>query len=424
MSSTAAARQLLNDGRVLEAERAYERVLEESPENVEALNVVALAALRGGRAQRALDLLKRAARSDPRDAATQHHLGRALEACGDSAAAAAAYAEALHIAPDFHLARLNLGICLERRGSGEEALVQYKRALDDAQREGRWLSRETTPPLLRPLVEHAVIAVRRGRHAVYSRYLAPLLQRYGHESLTRVERCLRIHLNEEAPVYPDAGQRPSFLFFPGLPPSPYLPRELFPWIDAMEAQTQAIVTELVRLLPSSSGRERVFGSEELERENLRGMEGAPSWNGYYFFRHGARRTDNCENCPVTTATLEALPLARIREHAPEVLFSVFTAGTHLMPHRGVTNTRVVGHLPLIVPPDCALKVGGEIHEWRAGRVVMFDDTYEHEAWNRSSMTRVVLIFDVWNPHLTEAERAALTDLVAEMGDFRRAVERV
>ena len=86
MNSAAEARQLLKDGRVLEAERAYERVLAESPDNVEALNVVALAALRGGRAARALELLQRAAHSDPENAVTQHHLGRALEACGESAA--------------------------------------------------------------------------------------------------------------------------------------------------------------------------------------------------------------------------------------------------------------------------------------------------------------------------------------------------
>jgi aspartate beta-hydroxylase len=104
-----------------------------------------------------------------------------------------------------------------------------------------------------------------------------------------------------------------------------------------------------------------------------------------------------------------------------VLFSVFTTGTHLLPHRGVTNTRVVGHLPLLVPEDCALSVGGEIHVWRPGEVVVFDDTYEHEAWNRSPRTRVVMIFDTWNPYLTEAERAAVTDLVTAIGDFRRAV---
>jgi aspartate beta-hydroxylase len=77
-----------------------------------------------------------------------------------------------------------------------------------------------------------------------------------------------------------------------------------------------------------------------------------------------------------------------------------------------------------VPEDCALKVGGEIHVWREGRAVVFDDTYEHEAWNRSTETRVVLIFDMWNPHLTEAEQAAVTDVVAAIGDFREAVERL
>jgi aspartate beta-hydroxylase len=120
--------------------------------------------------------------------------------------------------------------------------------------------------------------------------------------------------------------------------------------------------------------------------------------------------------------LEALPLGRIREHGPEVLFSVFTAGTHLLPHRGVTNIRSVAHLPLIIPRDCALQVGGEIHEWKRGEVVVFDDTFEHEAWNRSDQVRVVLIFDVWNPHLTDVEREAMRELVAAIGDFRHAVE--
>jgi aspartate beta-hydroxylase len=118
-----------------------------------------------------------------------------------------------------------------------------------------------------------------------------------------------------------------------------------------------------------------------------------------------------------------LPLSRIREHGPEVLFSVFTAGTHLLPHRGVTNARLVAHLPLIVPRDCALRVAGEDHVWREGEVVVFDDTYEHEAWNRSDAIRVVLIFDIWNPLLTDVERAALTELIPSFGDFRHALEQ-
>jgi Aspartyl/asparaginyl beta-hydroxylase and related dioxygenases len=99
---------------------------------------------------------------------------------------------------------------------------------------------------------------------------------------------------------------------------------------------------------------------------------------------------------------------------------VLHPGTHILPHRGVTNTRLVAHLPLIVPRDCALNVGGEIHAWPEGRCVIFDDTFEHEAWNRSDQTRVVLIMDCWNPDLSAAERAAIAELVAGIGDFNRS----
>jgi aspartate beta-hydroxylase len=154
------------------------------------------------------------------------------------------------------------------------------------------------------------------------------------------------------------------------------------------------------------------------------LKSKPSWDGYYFYRHGERRNDNCSSCPQTSAMLDSISLCHVREHAPEAFFSVFAPGTHLLPHRGVTNTRVVGHLPLTVPDDCALRVGGEQHAWQEGRMVVFDDTYEHEAWNRSDRTRVVLIFDLWNPYLTEAERSAITDLVPAIGDLRKAIDKV
>jgi aspartate beta-hydroxylase len=423
MTSMSEARRLLEHGRVAEAERAYEILLETAPDNLEALNVVALAALGRGRARRALELLRRAAAAAPGDAVTQHHLGRAQEALADLASAVGAQAAAVRLEPTFFVARLHLAACLERLGRHDEALIQFKRSLDEAQGQGRWLNRATTPEALVALVEHAVVAVRLGRRALFDRVLAPLRERYGRDSLTRVEQCLRIYLSEEPPIYPDPRQRPSFLLFPGLPTSAYIDRAQLPWIDALETATSAIRAELEQLLPCSATRERVFASEALEAENLRGLEVPPTWNGYYFFRHGERRDANCQACPATTRALEALPLSRVREHGPEVLFSVFTAGTHLLPHRGVTNTRVVGHLPLIVPEACALKVGGEIHEWRTGRVVVFDDTYEHEAWNRSRSTRVVLIFDTWNPYMTEVERAAVTDLIGAIGDLRSATER-
>ncbi|NND60786.1 MAG: aspartyl/asparaginyl beta-hydroxylase domain-containing protein, partial [Gammaproteobacteria bacterium] len=77
------------------------------------------------------------------------------------------------------------------------------------------------------------------------------------------------------------------------------------------------------------------------------------------------------------------------------------------PHFGLTNTRLTVHLPLIVPDDCQIRVGADHYNWRQGQVVAFDDSYEHEAWNRSGSDRVVLIFECHHPDLTPAERSAI-----------------
>ena len=416
------AQTLLQQGRLDDAERAARQSLQAQPRDVASLNVLGLIALRRGQLPRAQQLLESSIDIDPNHAFTRHYLGRVHDAAGNVDGAVAAHAAAIKLAPAMFIIRLHYATALERAGQSEQAAIQYFRASSDAQAQGRWLNAETTAPALRPMVEHAIQMVRATRKQTFANLLEPLRQKYGRDSLARVEQCLRVYFHEQAPVYPDPRQRPTFLYFPDLPPAPYLDRSLFSWIEALEARTGAIRQELLQLLPSEAGRERVFTTEAVEQQNLRGLKSPPSWNGYYFYRHGERRDDNCTACPATASALGLLPLSHVRDHGPEVLFSVFTAGTHLLPHRGVTNTRLVGHLPLLVPPDCALNVGGEVHEWREGRAVVFDDTYEHEAWNRSDRTRVVLIFDLWNPHLTEAEQAAIEQLVPAMGDFRKAAE--
>ena len=79
--------------------------------------------------------------------------------------------------------------------------------------------------------------------------------------------------------------------------------------------------------------------------------------------------------------------------------------TKIPAHTGVTNTRLTVHLPLVVPPGCRFRVGGETREWRKGTAWVFDDTIEHEAWNSSNELRVILLFDIWRPELSDQERA-------------------
>ena len=91
-------------------------------------------------------------------------------------------------------------------------------------------------------------------------------------------------------------------------------------------------------------------------------------------------------------------------NAPTAMFSLLRPGARITPHNGMFNTRLICHLPLIVPPGCGFRVGNEIREWEVGKLIVFDDSIEHEAWNDSDRDRVVLIFDVWRPELSAQER--------------------
>ena len=90
-----------------------------------------------------------------------------------------------------------------------------------------------------------------------------------------------------------------------------------------------------------------------------------------------------------------------------MFFSLLKPGTHLPAHTGVSNVRTIIHLPLIVPEGCEFRVGGETRRWEEGKAWAFDDTIDHEAWNRSDQMRAILIFDVWNPYITAEERDLL-----------------
>ena len=107
----------------------------------------------------------------------------------------------------------------------------------------------------------------------------------------------------------------------------------------------------------------------------------------------------------------------IAGRSPMALFSLLKPGTHIQPHHGLINTRLICHIPLIAPADCALRVGAETRAWREGEALIFDDSIEHEAWNRSNRTRVILLFEIWRPELSIEERASLTALYEAIGAY-------
>ncbi|MEO8779351.1 MAG: aspartyl/asparaginyl beta-hydroxylase domain-containing protein [Rhodanobacter sp.] len=420
-----AAVEALQQGDVVRAEQIYSRLLSVAPEHAEALQFVAARHFERGDPMRAVAMLLMASQARPDDPTILHQLGAAQSAAGDWRGSVDNLKKCLSLAPHLFLARLRLGMALEQLDDRHGALVAYFSAVNLAQASKRWMSDDSTPPGLRQLVRHAIGFIDKERSGLFHAVLEPLRQRYGWSELKRVEECLAIYLGEQSPSLPDPRQAPKFLYFPGVPSQPYYARERFPWQVELEAHTAMIREELRAVLSGPKQLESFLltDSPQDSADLLRSSgPGNAAWDAYFFYRHGERYGAHAETCPRTMALLDALPLVRVREHSPEALFSVLRPGSHILPHRGVTNTRLVTHLPLIVPTDCALRVGGDIHEWKEGRCVTFDDTFEHEAWNHSGETRVVLIVDAWNPDLSEAERAAVTDLVAAIGDFNRECE--
>ena len=135
------------------------------------------------------------------------------------------------------------------------------------------------------------------------------------------------------------------------------------------------------------------------------------WSALFLCENGKPDEALIARCPATWAAVNEAPLARIPGWGPTVMFSLLKAGARIEPHTGMFNTRLVCHLPLLVPEGCTFRVGNEIRPWEEGKLLIFDDTIEHEAWNDSLEDRVVLIFDIWRPELSAQERDELTALL-------------
>ncbi len=129
-----------------------------------------------------------------------------------------------------------------------------------------------------------------------------------------------------------------------------------------------------------------------------------TWKTFFLYKNGKKFEDNAAIYPFTTKLIESIPGT---SRAGRVYFSAMTPGTHVKAHCGPHNFKLRCHLGIVTSPDAVIRVGNEIRYWEDGKCIVFDDSFEHEVWNNSHVTRIVLICDVWNPILTKEEIMAL-----------------
>lgn len=409
------ARDLARAGRAVESSQMWQRVLGADPDHTEALLALSTQALAQKEPARALQLLQHAARTATRDPMVRLYMALAHRELGNPDAELAALAEALAIDPYFYPALLHKGTLLERQGKRRQAARVFRdvlRIMPSPEKLGGGLQKAAVHA--RSAVQENMDSLERHLDAV----LAELRHRYSGARLDRFERSVQVMIGRQKMFTPE----PIMLHYADLAPIQFYDDALFPWMPGIEAATDTIRDELKGVLADSRGEFRPYVQHPPDApvNQWQELNHSLRWSTYFLWSNGEKVAEHCERCPKTTAALEAIPMTRIANFSPTAMFSCLDPRTAIPPHTGETNTRLIAHLPLIVPPACSFRVGHQTRAWEYGKAFVFDDSIEHEARNDGDELRVVLIFDVWNPFLAPAERELVSALVNGVRDYYRA----
>ncbi|MGA9333502.1 MAG: aspartyl/asparaginyl beta-hydroxylase domain-containing protein [Rudaea sp.] len=401
-------------GRWQEAERLWSQVRDLEPENSAALFSLGVHAFQRGDLVAACELLEKARIVAPRDPMIMLALGRVHREAGRTDLEWDTIISALDINPYFLPGLLARGEFLERGKQSKAAAAVFRNVLkvagDDA---AQW------PQALRKRLEHASTAVARDgeeltaflKHRVNA-------QREAVDAAvgSRWDEAVSILAGKSKPYASECNQ----LHVPRLPAITFYDDGLFPWMHEVEALTSAIKTELQEMLERRQDEfvpyiQYAPGAPVNQWDKLNHSR---DWSGFHLYQHGAPVREHLDQCPKTAEALALVDAVKIAGLCPNAMFSALAPHVHIPPHTGETNARLVAHLPLVVPENCHYRVGYYWKQWREGKCWVFDDCIEHEARNDSDQVRAILMFDVWNPYLSLAERELTSALAEALNDYR------
>lgn len=375
------------------------------PETIPSLEIEADRAAAGGDRRAARRLLEQLTASDPGRIEPWLKLAAMCRADGDLAAALNAVSGALRIEPLGFTPLLLKASLLEAAGQDDEAGEAYGHALAQQPDE--------LPPHLKGPIERA-----ERLHADYvarteqklSRAAEPFAASLSVPERRRLARFASNIVRRTRSYHSE----PSHFHYPGLAEREFHDPEGFPWLAALEMATAEIRGEFERLMASERAElvPYIQYSDDQPLRQWKALNWNEDWTAVHLVQNGVWIEANARHCPRTMALLGQAGQPKITGRSPNAMFSLLAPGAHIPPHNGVANTRLVCHLPLIVPPGCWFRVGDDRREWEVGKAWIFDDTIEHEAMNPSDALRVILIVDLWHPDLSAAEREAVAAVMA------------
>uniref|UniRef100_A0A1A7ZBF6 Aspartate beta-hydroxylase n=1 Tax=Nothobranchius furzeri TaxID=105023 RepID=A0A1A7ZBF6_NOTFU len=324
-----------------------------------------------GRMRGSLATLQKLVQIFPDDVSLRNDLGVAHLLLGDNKGAKKVYEEVLAVAPDNGFAKVHYGFILKAENQIAESI-----------------------PYLREGLESGEPGTDDGR---FYFHLGDALQRVGDDSAYHwYER------GHKQGHFASVWQR-SLYNVDGLKAQPWWTPKETGYIDLvkmLEKNWKTIRDEALAVMDQDRGR---FIPEE---ENLREKG---DWGQYTLWQQGRKAGGACQGVPKTCSLMERFPEA-IGCKRGQIKFSVMQPGTHVWPHTGPTNCRLRMHLGLVVPPGCRIRCTNQTREWNEGKVLIFDDSFEHEVWQEADRYRLIFIVDVWHPELTQYQRQTLSPI--------------
>ncbi|XP_061522793.1 aspartyl/asparaginyl beta-hydroxylase isoform X3 [Phycodurus eques] len=323
-----------------------------------------------GRMRGAVATLERLVQVFPEDVGLKNDLGVAYLLLGDNKGAKKVYEEVLAVAPGDGFAKVHYGFILKSENKIAESI-----------------------PFLKEGLESGEPGTDDGR---FYFHLGDALQRVGDQSAYRWYQ-----LGHERGHFASVWQR-SLYNVDGLKAQPWwTPNETgyTELVKALEKNWKTIRDEALAVMDRNTGQ---FVPEE---ENLREKG---EWGQYTLWQQGKKSATSCQAAPKTCSLLERFPEATGCKRG-QIKLSAMRPGTHVWPHTGPTNCRLRMHLGLVVPKrGCRIRCTDQTREWEEGKVLIFDDSFEHEVWQDADTLRLIFIVDVWHPQLTAYQRQTLS----------------
>jgi aspartyl/asparaginyl beta-hydroxylase (cupin superfamily) len=351
-------------------------------------------------------LLEEAALTNGSDAALWVKLSALRKVCGDPQGALIAIERSLAFHPLDFTGLLQRALLLEQLGdrhAGEafgNALAQLSPGVE-------------VPAAMRSVIAHAREQWARHSAAAEQHLRSALPQSLPPQVRRRAERLATNYSHSTRHFH----QEPTDFHYPGVPEFEFHDRSAFPQLTLLEAATESIREEFDAMLRAEAAEmvPYIHYPEHLPLQQWKELNDSREWTAIHLLQNGNRVEANARHCPRTLEVIGKMDQPEIAGASPNAMFSLLAPSTRIPPHSGVANTRLVCHLPLIVPTDCGFRVGATTREWRVGEAFVFDDTIEHEAWNDSDELRVVLIIDLWQPSLSQDDRAAVSAVIEAAG---------